>query len=571
MDEIGVEDILCSSSEGSSVSDNIDLIELIESIDVGDRVDGVNASFREPSCDDSLEMRHHKNSKKFKNKDEISNIKNKTKKRRPPSLKNPACLSCKKLKIKCDRVKPKCEYCHHTGRNCTYPVLAIENLNYNHNSSFKNKKKLQKKLQMDLKCAEFLVNQRNSNTLLLNVTATELQLLAFYRDFNAQWFCCEENPEAAKVWSETVPALWKENKNIRDGIYCISSIRLWSEYDLNSLQNVRLNQEDESLYEYTGKYFGLCIQALQEVCSAIINTKNQKDIDDKVGEIMVLNYIIFSFLGIHPHKVVPLINLKGLGFDFDDRLMFNVNDNDNNNDNDNGKFDCDYDDDGADIFSIVSGFKSSMAACFDRVVASDFKALLYLKERIRPEEDMNFTGFSFISHLYSKLDRVKLCFSTDEYNTLHQTIKELEVCAYRSTKFEYAFPLFRFLFHVPSNFKTILKNGNIFAMKVLFIYSCACVLTCFHLFKETNIWVDFIYFYRNLKVAGNYQKRNKFRNIYNIDTGMNNIDYENVLYDTILWDSDDQKLYNFVFDSRFQLTRHNEIESLFQKLEELHI
>lgn len=31
------------------------------------------------------------------------------------------CLSCKKLKIKCDEAKPKCEYCEHTKRECIYP------------------------------------------------------------------------------------------------------------------------------------------------------------------------------------------------------------------------------------------------------------------------------------------------------------------------------------------------------------------------------------------------------------------------------------------------------------------
>lgn len=30
------------------------------------------------------------------------------------------CMSCKKMKIKCDEVKPACEYCRHTKRNCVY-------------------------------------------------------------------------------------------------------------------------------------------------------------------------------------------------------------------------------------------------------------------------------------------------------------------------------------------------------------------------------------------------------------------------------------------------------------------
>lgn len=50
------------------------------------------------------------------------NTRAKSRVRRPHSKSRRGCLSCKKLRIKCDESRPKCEYCASTNKVCEYPA-----------------------------------------------------------------------------------------------------------------------------------------------------------------------------------------------------------------------------------------------------------------------------------------------------------------------------------------------------------------------------------------------------------------------------------------------------------------
>lgn len=56
----------------------------------------------------------------------LPNSRRKSRVRRPHSKSRQGCLSCKKLRIKCDEAKPKCEYCQSTNRVCEYPQVTTE-------------------------------------------------------------------------------------------------------------------------------------------------------------------------------------------------------------------------------------------------------------------------------------------------------------------------------------------------------------------------------------------------------------------------------------------------------------
>ncbi|ODV96556.1 hypothetical protein PACTADRAFT_1145 [Pachysolen tannophilus NRRL Y-2460] len=67
----------------------------------------------------------------------------------------------------------------------------------------------------------------------------------------------------------------------------MSSVYLWSKYDLNSLKDVRLEDEQLTLCESSGLYFNSCLKLLQSLCMELTNNSHQNMNDNDVGFVAV--------------------------------------------------------------------------------------------------------------------------------------------------------------------------------------------------------------------------------------------------------------------------------------------
>ena len=62
----------------------------------------------------------------------------------------------------------------------------------------------------------------------------------------------------------------------------------------------------------------------------------------------------------------------------------------------------------------------------------------------------------------------------------------------------FPFPLIACLTNFSDKYRQLLRNGDEFAFRLLFIYSCLCVISRIPLNRNDNIFVDYISEFKNI-------------------------------------------------------------------------
>ncbi|CAH2353471.1 hypothetical protein CLIB1423_11S00430 [[Candida] railenensis] len=448
------------------------------------------------------------------------------------------CLSCKRLKIKCDENKPVCEYCYHTGRDCLYPEVVVtgtETEDYNHESA----------RLLSFHAATLL----NSNWQNLRISKFEYRLLHFFQTFCVPLFSFNVNFEIDKVWRYEVPKLWQSSDLVKQAVFSFSALNMWplcsgdSDIYVNVMDDEQLMimlgnkgkseivqklflgdssystrdgadlAREGSLFEKTTSYFMNSLSNTSQTLSesgALLSMKEQGAFDTKdelvfkSAELVISGILIFSFLGLHPHKLIPLI-----AFDEDSE-------------------------DGSqqtDLISICAGIHNTLIAASPTLLGTAFRGLFNNVER--------YSKLPTTHKSYPVIIKLKSCLtewiminqfdelidseSSEIIEVFNDSISLLDICYFRAVESNYPIPLFRWILAIDGKLRTIVKTKNQFALKLLYYYAVLCVVCRFSLFKTTSVWIDYMKWYRD----------------YNINV------YGSWLY------SDDLNLYNLVFDQQF--------------------
>lgn len=397
----------------------------------------------------------------------------------------------------------------------------------------------------------------NSNWQNLRITKFEYRLLHFFQTFCVPLFSFNVNFEVDKVWRYEVPKLWQSSDLVKQAVFLFSALNMWplchGENDIyvnamddeqlqvmfgnkgkgeiiqklflgDSLYSTRDGVEAElaregSLFEKTTSYFMNSLSGTSQTLSesgALLNmqqqggssfllkTETKDELVFKSAELVISGILIFSFLGLHPHRLIPLIA-------FDEDL-----------------------EDGSpqtDLISICAGIHNTLIASSPTLLGSAFRGLFNNVER-HAKLPVTHKSYPVIVKLKSSLTEWIMINQFDEFidsesseviEIFNDSINLLDICYYRSVELNYPIPLFRWLLAIDDRLRTIAKAKNQFALKLLYYYATLCVLCRFLLFKSTSIWVDFMKWYK---------------------------DYNFNMYGSWLY-SDDLRLYNLVFDQKF--------------------
>ncbi|EMG50656.1 putative zinc finger upstream protein 3 [Candida maltosa Xu316] len=181
------------------------------------------------------------------------------------------CLSCKKLRIKCDLARPKCEYCAHTKRDCIYP-------NEGNESSTKPTN-----LASDLPLTQ--------TSKLLSVTQDELRALKFF-DEKGKFIVAFKNQRYIDMWMSEITPQFQSCPTVRKD----SSV-------LTSSFSVDLSQTGQ-------KFFELGVRLLKE-------SINERQIIEKkatsffgIKHLLTSDLITFGCILFYNHKLVPLLSFN---------------------------------------------------------------------------------------------------------------------------------------------------------------------------------------------------------------------------------------------------------------------
>lgn len=398
------------------------------------------------------------------------------------------CLSCKKLKIKCDEATPKCEYCEYTNRECIYPDVSKKKTRVKNPQSVIIKT-IEIIEDLNSSPADLWISQMglNSTSCQLGVSFFELRLLHY---FQAHYVKVNEGNPLDRVWHIEVPKLWHQSDIVRQSIFALSAMHLWALCDLTTLMQEDIldsrskrmsflsdvNHEELSLHpndlriyllNKTSEYFTNCLNRTNSMMGAIISQEYVVTTVFQAAEIVISGILLFSFLALQPNGLVPLLS---------------------------------YNEDTPDVISMCKGMKISMAYAFPLLFNTSYHGLFHRNELLDPPTITEKDRYPMVEYLRDKLDEIIQNDGMDDeqIKLFKRSIDLIEIVFYRTIESSCPLPIFKWIFLVEVEFYDVIKKDmNSFGLKLLFLYTCLCVICKFRIDKTSNIWLDFIEWYKN--------------------------------------------------------------------------
>lgn len=437
------------------------------------------------------------------------------------------CSNCRKLKIKCNEAKPSCEYCQHTHRECEYlpPKPRKPRTKFKireiHGEEPSRIVVDPRRVISDLNVQSII----NSPSQQLGLTRLELRLLNFFNLYCIELFTYGMSKEVDNVWRHEVPSLFMSSNLVRSAVFSFSCINLWPLCDLISLRdldrdfelsslhlkrdraghftssddastavepvfhklyNVPLDSEESSdtLYVKTASYFLDSVRASQQ---KVMTAKFNENSNEKF-EIIISGIIIFAFLCIHPHKLMPLVNFGEEENFIDEELSRKlVTDGDGNPDSPYGP----------DFLSFCRGFELSLMFWRDDFASSRYRNLLTNPLRKRPIS-AKFPVILALKQQLSDIYKFSDISSTtsNDIITLTEAIFLMESSLNLTTVVNYPVPFLTCILHLNEEFHFLVRKKNQFALRLLFFFSLFSLLLNINLFPKTNMWTDYIEWFR---------------------------------------------------------------------------
>lgn len=344
----------------------------------------------------------------------------------------------------------------------------------------------------------------NSLATQLGLTRFEYRLLDFFDYYCVPLFSHGMNSKVNRVWKQEVPKLFLRSHLVRQAIFSFSSLNLWPICDVAEVMhsdnkvdqeliydigqenssifdcNLALVQDDdpsaaqENLYIKTTSFFMNTVAAKGDAIEAAHYDEYGKINDiDKAQELVVSGILIFAFLGMHPHQVVPLISFEE-----------NAN----------------------DLLGVCKGIKSTSTTVFDALMTTAYRDLFNMNH-LRPVYEIT-SEINLPRKLRKQLHEyydLQQIFSDDvqeinadlnnDLTVLNDALNILEGSIDRCVVYNYPVPVFGWLLLAPQPFYDLVRRQNVMALRILFNFSLLCMYSRFKLYSQTNIWLDFVNWY----------------------------------------------------------------------------
>lgn len=422
-------------------------------------------------------------------------------------LSRKGCLSCKKLKIKCNEAVPNCEYCAHTGRRCVYPdTFQVSTVPSSGDESYSLSLGNSSAESTPPKADPYSASRSLTFQILLGSAANQLGLLRFelrmlriFNDVCLGYITYNVNKKHVYVWNNVVPLYFHTCRLIRLAMLATGCLSL-----MPMLGMQRFIEHDMTGEELLGKLESVCdqfeIQQLfmddtlfeggQQVNlfrrSSELLSESMSEIQDSLAKLQdpdllegerlhhlvgasIGNSMLYSFLGLHPWKLVPLVS---------------------------------FPEDGTrqtDLLDVALGIKTIVIGYLDTLRASELGELFHNDELLLTPR----FKIKIVEELRSQLDQYLKPYSffeidtetSEMINAYRSSLSMLEKVCTISVKFNYPVMLFRWLLYESQNLVKYIRSQEPFALRLLYVYLCLCVYYKFWLF-ECNIWKDFAVYYR---------------------------------------------------------------------------
>lgn len=378
------------------------------------------------------------------------------------------CQSCRKLKIKCDENRPKCEYCNHTNRECIYG---------DSDSSPESDKSL----------SEPQVWRRqgglNSLPYQIGISTFEYRLLKYFHEVYLPPGEMKQ-PPLKNLWQVQVPKLFHESALVRSSIFSLCSLNLWNLCDLSSWIHDSVSESEmkfialgnlgdlddmpnisEYLMERTRLYYEDTLQKTFKLINELSTGQLKITSINGAAEIVISGVLLFSFLALQTHGLLPLVS---------------------------------FDAEQPDLLSMCYGMRVSMMKAFPLLYDSQYSALFYKNEILTPPKVTE--NYPFVEYLAKEVEKYhdKALITTSQYENFLHAVNLMNVLTCSSIEQNFPLPLYKWVFLVKEEVYEYARRDKLFlAFKLMYAYACLNMICKFYLKQDTNMWRDYIDWYKD--------------------------------------------------------------------------
>lgn len=239
-----------------------------------------------------------------------------------------------------------------------------------------------------------------------------------------------------------------------------------------------VEQMKDLLFTKLNEYFMKCLNRTYKVMETIqrqdMSVRNQY----QAAEIVISGILLFSFLALQPHGLVPLMT-------FDPKIT--------------------------DLVSMVKGMNVSMGKSFPLLYNSGYSGLFHASEHLFPPTLTEDDAYPICQNLRSNLEEYLEANSTvtlEERSHFEEALRLLDIVFYRTIEMKNPLPILRYIFLFDIWILDDAKiNRNVFSLKILFTYAALCIMSKLRLFSEANIYIDYLHWYKefNLELFGEWR------------------------------------------------------------------
>lgn len=410
------------------------------------------------------------------------------------------CVSCRRLKIKCDESKPICEYCEHTNRQCIY---ESEEDSPSSDSSTSSEAVMWRKQ-----------NQLNALPNHLGITTFEYQLLRYFH----QVIVPNKIDDIAirQLWQVHVPQLFQGSPLVRNSMLSLSAVSVGGLCDLSSWAEISEVDEDarsmaitamnevpnskQHLLDMTDQYYMQTIKDMGVVMADILSGRRVLTTIQEAAEITFAGSMLFTFLALQSNNLIPLFS---------------------------------FDPSEPDLISICQGVKETLLMCYPMLIDSSFSAFFKSKEMESMPEVA--PVFPFVDHLRQcgkQMNVVGMISDSELTHYLH-SLETLDILFSIAAEHNSSIIIYRWLFIIDNEvYNYIRQDQSFLGLKMLYAYSCLNIFCKFYTSRKRNLWLDYIEWYKDYNMAHGGWNDDFDRKLYDLvhsDFLFNNGDYA-VLY-----------------------------------------
>lgn len=215
-------------------------------------------------------------------------------------------------------------------------------------------------------------------------------------------------------------------------------------------------------------YFNKCLRRTQAIMQAIEEPESTVASTFEAAEIVILAILLFLFLVLEPHSLVPLLSFGS---------------------------------DTTDILSLIKGMKVSMGKAFPLLYTSGFSGLFNLSEPPTLGEDDRYVMVELLRKRlreYAVLTNV----SEEGLRRLSEAISLLEIVFYRTIESQKPLPIFRLVFLIDCWVCDEIKlSKDIYCLKIVYVYACSCFMCKFRFRTDSNIFIEYMRWYQRHNLA----------------------------------------------------------------------